>query len=89
MSIKEKIKSTLFWRAVLIFSILYPLISESLIMWWNYDLNFAELRENRLFENDFFLYALTQFIKGLIVGILVLLISYKEKGKASKAVTNK
>jgi len=50
MSIKEKIKSTLFWRAVLIFSILYPLISESLIMWWNYDLNFAELRENRLFD---------------------------------------
>jgi len=42
-----------------------------------------------LIENNFFLYALAQFIKGLIIGILVLLISYKEKGKASKAITNK
>ena len=88
MTFKEKIKSKHFWLGVLIFVIAYALIAKTLILWWNYGFDFAEFRADRFFENNFFLFLLSEFVEGFIIGFIVMLISYKKRKTNDIHVTN-
>jgi di/tricarboxylate transporter len=77
MSFKEKIKSKGFWKAVILFSVIYLIVGELLTLWWDYGFDFEAFNKKHFFENNFFQFAVSQILVGFIVGFVVLLISYK------------
>lgn len=79
MNFKEKMTSSKFWIATGIFAVVFLLVNNFLLLWWEYNFDFSRLKSNLPFSGSSALWVGFEFLKSFVIGFFVTLFAFQKK----------
>lgn len=78
MNFKEKMKSRKFWIATGIFTLIFLIANNFLLLWWEYDFELPTLKANLLFSDFPALSVGFEFLKSFVISFFVMLLAFQK-----------